>query len=295
MLQNKDSGKNSEKKERTKKAFVVSKRFGLILLGILLFLLVFLYIQNQYLVVSTYEYMNEAIPENLNGYRIVQISDLHNTNFGIGNKRLIHKIKKLNPDMIVITGDIVDGTHTDVSAAVSFVQAAVEMAPVYYVTGNHEHWLNKSDKERLFQGLKACGCVILANKYEKVDGFYIVGLLEENLRDKHLPKLMEEINSKEEDAFTVLLAHKPENFILYAENGVDLVFCGHAHGGQFILPYFGPVFSPDQGFWPKLVMGVHQKDDTTMVISRGLGNSSFPFRLFNYPEIVCVELKTTQK
>lgn len=290
MLQNKDS----EKKGRAKKVFVVSKRVGLILLGILLALLVFLYIQNQHLVVTIYEYYNELIPENLDGYRIVQISDLHNTNFGIGNKRLINKIEKLNPDMIVITGDIVDGTHTDVSTAVSFVQAAVEMAPVYYVTGNHEHWLNKSDKKRLFQGLNASGCVILANEYEKVDGFYIVGLLEENLRDNHLPKLMEEINGLEEEPFTILLAHKPENLILYAENGVDLVFCGHAHGGQFILPYFGPVFSPDQGFWPELVMGVHQKNDTTMVISRGLGNSSFPFRLFNYPEIVCVELKSAQ-
>ena len=94
------------------------------------------------------------------------------------------------------------------------------------------------------------------------------------------------------EAFTVVLAHEPQYIKQYACSNVDLVLSGHAHGGQFRIPFFGGIVAPDQGFFPKYSEGIHVEQDTTMVISRGLGNSIIPLRLFNYPEIVCVELKT---
>ncbi len=250
-------------------------------------LLIFCWWQNNMLTVSQYEYSSPKTA-GLDGFRIVQISDLHNKNFG---NRLIDKITELNPDIIVITGDIVDSNHTNIGNALEFAEKSAETAPSYYVTGNHEYWLEISEREELMDGLKSAGIKILDDETVTVEkngvSFSLTGI-----DDNTLTGDFRDILPSDESSLNILLAHEPQYINSYSSWGsVDLVFTGHAHGGQFILPFIGGVVAPDQGFFPQYTDGMHKSGDTSMVISRGLGNSVIPLRLFNFPDIVCVDLK----
>lgn len=260
-------------------------------LWIVVFLLaiVFFWWENNALVVSEYTFVTEEIGESVNGFRIVQISDLHNKRFGKNQNRLIERLKECNPDIIVITGDLVDSSHTDIEKAMEFVEGAVKLAPVYYVTGNHEKWLE--EEEQLLEQLERAGVNCLMNRTEIITvqetSLYLLGLDDANLLDDTLNGLV----AKTEDGFTLLLAHEPQNLFRYSACGMDLVLSGHAHGGQFRLPFVGGVVAPDQGFFPEYTAGLYKDGNTSMIVSRGLGNSIIPIRIFNRPEIVCVELK----
>lgn len=258
---------------------------------VVLFICFFWY-ENHHLTVTTYTYQSEKTDADLDGYRIVQISDLHNAEFGHDNKKLLKKISELEPDIIVITGDIVDSNHTDIQTSVSFVKQAVLISDVYYVTGNHEYWLTKEEQAELFNGMAQAGAVILNNECVDISvgesGFCLIGLDDNSLSNGTLDHLISEID---DDKLSVVLAHEPQYFSKYASTGCDLVLTGHAHGGQFILPFVGAIIAPDQGFFPEYTSGEHHEKDTTMYISRGLGNSIIPVRLFNDPEIVCVDLQ----
>ena len=251
----------------------------------------FLGYQNKHPVVDNFIVQSEKISGNLEGFKIVQISDLHNANFGRDNDELLTLIKNQNPDMAVITGDLVDSNHTNINRALEFAQKVQEICPTYYVTGNHEYWLDEKDLDILLSGLRAGKITILENECVNIDkdnsSFILVGLDDRNLSDNTLANILQ--NHKGE--FTVVLAHEPQYISNYSGEKVDLVMSGHAHGGQFRLPFIGGVVAPDQGFNPQYTDGVYQINDTTMIVSRGLGNSIIPVRLFNYPEIVCVELK----
>lgn len=244
---------------------------------------------NKQIVVSTYFYGTKEADEADNRVRIVQVSDLHNARFGRNNARLIQKISDLNPDLIVITGDFVDSKDTRVDVAIEFASEAVRLCPVYYVTGNHEHWLDAETYATLMEELKALGVVVLEN--EKVlirkeeTFFYLIGLDDKHLSDATLKDLLEGT----EHEMTVVLAHEPQYFSKYAGTGADLVLAGHAHGGQFRFPFLGGVVAPDQGLFPKYTAGEFFENNTTMIVSRGLGNSVIPFRILNFPELVCVE------
>ncbi len=259
--------------------------------SIILLILLFCLVQNKWLTVSHYTYQSGKVPEPLDGYRIVQISDLHNARFGIDNRWLISKVQKLQPDMIVLTGDIVDSGFTNIEVAIAFAAQATEICPTYYVTGNHENWLTQEDKDYLINGLKETGVVCLSDEAVTInkDGamLSLIGLNDESLWDNTLQNLSAELPAEN---LKILLAHEPQYFDKYAGAGVDLVLSGHAHGGQFRLPFVGGLVAPDQGFFPEYTEGQHTKANTTMIISRGLGNSIIPVRLFNLPEIVCVEL-----
>lgn len=262
---------------------------------VVLALFLFFWYENHHLVTTVYEYRSGTVGKELSGYRIVQISDLHNARFGKDNRKLLDQITSLNPDMIVITGDLVDSNHTNVERAVDFVRAAAEICPVYYVTGNHEYWLEDAERTELFAELEEAGAVILDNQRVSVsaDGgkFDLIGLDDGNLSDGTLKEL---IGQCEEETLKVVLAHEPQYFSRYSETDADLVLSGHAHGGQFILPFVGAVVAPDQGLFPEYTSGRHERNGTTMYISRGLGNSVIPVRLFNDPEIVCVELRAEE-
>ncbi len=259
---------------------------------LLIVVLVFCLVQNNYLTVTYYTYENALIPECFEGYRIVQISDLHNAVFGAENKHLIGKVAEQKPDMIVLTGDLVDSGHTNPDVAIAFAKRCVAMAPTYYVTGNHENWLEASEKEFLLAELANVGVCCLNDEFVQITkeegAFTLIGLKDESLRGGTLHKVME---GTDVGQLRILLAHEPQYLEHYAENGVDFVFSGHAHGGQIRLPFVGGVVAPDQGFFPRYTEGMHVMGDTTMIISRGLGNSIIPLRMFNLPEIVCVELK----
>lgn len=268
------------------------KKKRLIDLAIVLVLLLFCWFENKHLTTTYYSYESGKIPEAFDGFRIVQISDLHNASFGFDNKSLLGKIKKLEPDMIVITGDIVDANHTNINVAVDFAREAAAIGPTYYITGNHEDWLDEDERERLIAGLKEAGVICMDDEIIQIekDGsfFGLIGLNDASLTNSTLKNLVSDL---EEDELTILLAHEPQYIEKYSRSHVDLVLSGHAHGGQFRLPFVGGLVAPNQGFFPKYTEGTHIEGDTTMIISRGLGNSIIPVRLFNLPEIVCVDLK----
>ena len=260
-----------------------------IVLLIVIALLLFCNFQNKHLETTHYTYEAEQLGVDLEGYRIVQISDLHNAKFGKNNQRLVDRIRECDPDMIVLTGDLVDSNHTNVDRAVQFVDEIVKICPVYYVTGNHEYWLDTSEYENLMDGLASAGVVILDDQVVEISRgdakLRLVGLDDKSLADGTLEALL-----SDEKELTVVLAHEPQYFARYAGTGVDLVLSGHAHGGQFRLPFVGGIVAPDQGFLPEYTAGEYYMNGTEMIVSRGLGNSVIPVRLFNYPEIVCVEL-----
>lgn len=270
-----------------------------IVLLIVIALLLFCSYQNRHLETTYYTYKAEHLDAEFDGYRIVQISDLHNAKFGKDNQKLVDRIRECEPDMIVLTGDIVDSNHTNVDRAVQFVDEIVKICPVYYVTGNHEYWLEKSEYDELIDGLIGAGVVILDDQVVEISRgdakFRLVGLDDKSLADGTLGTLLNNAQNvahedSEKKEFTVVLAHEPQYLARYASTGVDLVLSGHAHGGQFRLPFVGGIVAPDQGFLPEYTAGEYYMNGTEMIVSRGLGNSVIPVRLFNYPEIVCVEL-----
>ncbi|MCM1399392.1 MAG: metallophosphoesterase [Clostridium sp.] len=279
------STKNKPKQKKIKK--------WIILACVAVGLFCFAWYENHHLVITYYDYQSDKIGSDLNGYCIVQISDLHNATFGRDNKKLISKIKGLSPDMVVITGDIVDSSHTDIDAAVQFVSIIAKEYPTYYVTGNHEYWLEETDRHTLMKGLEQAGAIILNNEKITISAgaetFELIGLDDKSLGDSTLKNLTENCGDRD---FILVLAHEPQYIQEYSNTKTDLLLCGHAHGGQFILPFIGAVVAPDQGFLPAYTAGEYQQNELTMFVSRGLGNSVIPIRLFNDPEIACIKLRS---
>ena len=258
---------------------------------------------NTALEINEYTIVSDEIPQDFDDFRIAQISDLHNDEFGEGNEKLVRLLSRSCPDMIVITGDLIDSRHTNIGIALEFVQQAMKLAPVYYVSGNHESRV--LEYEALKTGLIEAGVVILENQKVRItrNGAYIalIGIDDPSFRNKDLfedgasasASALSELQN-ESDGYTVLLAHRPELFHTYANAGIDLVFSGHAHGGQFRLPFIGGLFAPHQGFFPKFDAGLFSEGSTSMIVSRGLGKSIIPLRFNNRPEIVVAELKSVE-
>lgn len=253
---------------------------------------------NQALEVNEWTVSDRDIPDTFSGYRIAQISDLHNAEFGEHNEELLSMLAGTAPDIIVLTGDLVDSRRTDVGVAADFAAQAMEIAPVYYVTGNHESRLKRLFPD-LEARLEAAGVTVLRGEAVLLnrDGQQIQLLGVDDITfytgnwEDQLPEDLERL--KKEGLYTVLLSHRPDLLKLYEKAGVDLVFTGHAHGGQIRLPWIGGILAPDQGFFPKYDSGLYTLGETNLMVSRGLGNSLFPFRVNNPPEIVVVELTTT--
>ena len=253
--------------------------------------------ENRTVSVTSYTVKSSRLPAALEGYRIAQVSDLHNETFGDGNDILLQLLQEAEPDIIVITGDLIDSVETDLSVGIAFAEAAVSIAPTYFVTGNHEAAIRKH--RQLARDLKAVGVTVLRDEKITVtagnESLTILGLKDPNFfpgnpaeaAGQSLTKLM----TDEEDTYTILLAHRPELFDVYVAGGVDLILSGHAHGGQFRLPWIGGLYAPAQGLFPAYDGGCYTEGNTTMVVSRGIGNSRFPFRVNNPPEIVLVELR----
>ena len=249
--------------------------------------------------VNEYEIVSDRIPEAFAGFRIAQVSDLHNAEFGEGNEKLIQLLSQTDPDIIVITGDLIDSRHTDIEIALDFARQAVKIAPVYYVSGNHEARVR--EYEDLKMGLAEAGVVILENQKVQItregESITLMGIDDPSFQEDYLFGDSESVARQaienlqnESDGYTVLLSHRPELFNLYVDTGMDLVFSGHAHGGQFCLPFIGGLVAPNQGFFPKYDAGQFTEENTTMIVSRGVGNSIIPIRVNNRPEIVVATL-----
>jgi len=253
----------------------------------------FLYVNNHWIVITERTYENKKIPRQFDGFRITQISDLHDALFGENQEKLIEKVRKTNPDVILITGDLIDSNRYDLEQSLMAVRGFVNIADVYYVIGNHEVAVNRV--EEIYDALEGMGVHILPNAaamVERAGEAIAIAGIEDPLNGVDTQTMLNKaLSDVPERLFTVLLAHRPEKFGIYAKNEIDLVFSGHAHGGQIRLPFVGGLVAPGQGFFPEYTAGFYKKIDTTMNVNRGLGNSGAPFRIFNFPEISVVELK----
>lgn len=252
--------------------------------------------------VTEYTVSPANLPKSFNGFRIVQVSDLHNDKFS----GLLEKISDAKPDIIVLTGDLIDFYETDIPVAVEFAKNVVKIAPVYYVSGNHEYRTGQYDVLR--PQLIEAGVKVLESETVKInrngEEISITGINdptffgsgEDNADMDAFSAELKMLAEGADSDVNILLSHIPQILPLYAECGFDLVFTGHAHGGQFRFPIIGGgFFAPGQGWWPDYSEGMHTSGNTDMIISRGLGNSAFPLRLFNRPELVICELSGETK
>ncbi len=248
---------------------------------------------------SKYNVKSPKIPTAFDGFRIAQVSDLHNAEFDRYNSTILAPIFYSEPDIIVITGDMIDSRNTDVDVAISFAQKAVNMAPVYYVNGNHESRVPE-EYEKLKKGLTEVGVTILENSSVDItvgdETITLIGIDDPAFAIKHIDDTAEQNIAhqlmsvlSDNNNYKILLAHRPEYFDVYAGK-VDLVLSGHAHGGQFIIPFVGGLAAPGQGLFPEYYKGLYTEENTNMIVSRGIGNSIIPFRINNKPEIVIAEL-----
>ena len=253
--------------------------------------------QNQFIQINEITIKCETLPEDFAGYKIVQVSDLHNAEFGENNEDLLSLIKEQNPDIIVVTGDIVDSRRTNVQIARDFINNASEIAPVYYVTGNHEARVAMEDEIDFIELNENVNVLhnqsVLLEKGESA--IQLIGVDDPDYRAvkdsaEYMDKRLDLYCDNE--YFKILLSHRPELFETYVENEMNVIFSGHAHGGQVRLPFIGGVIAPHQGFFPTYDAGLfYATNDATMVISRGLGDSILPLRINNPPELVVATLE----
>ena len=255
---------------------------------------------NTALELNTYTISSSKLPQGFGGYRIAHVSDLHNAEMGKNNEKLLTMLRDADPDMIAITGDLVDSRNTDIEVALQFVREAVKIAPCYYVTGNHEARISKYDE--LKAGMEAAGVTVLEDVRTKIsmegETITLIGVNDPSYQTDYLFGDSETVmNTKledlhtEHDGFTILLSHRPELFDTYVDQDIDLVLSGHSHGGQFRLPFIGGLVAPNQGLFPEYDAGIYTEDNTNMLISRGVGNSILPFRINNRPEVILIELQ----
>ena len=313
---------------RSKKRVVAEWLFGLFSFVYFLF-----YWENNVVDVEVYETSDPRIPRELDGLTIVQVSDLHGKTFGRGNKKLLDKIRARRPDLIAITGDLIDERDPSPDYARRTVDAFKEIAPVFYVTGNHEGAFIKSLRDDVLAAIENAGAFMLEGVRVELsrgtDGALVVETLGKDSERAPTPRsvllagicdpkktyasetsrtgplwreseivdeLLDEVPN-DPTQYSILLSHRPEQIRKYAEHKFDLVLTGHAHGGQFRLPLLLPngLFAPEQGYFPRYTSGRYVLDDTTEIVSRGLGPSVIPTRLFNRPCLVVCVLKTQEQ
>lgn len=272
----------------------------IIVMAVIIAIGVFLYLQNNIIDITKYNLKYDKANEPI---RIVQLSDLHSKPF----KKVLKKIDEIKPDIICITGDYINDREKSKKKMLKYAKALVARAKVYYITGNHERRLENFDE--LMDELSKVGFIVLLNRvsvyYDK--GFEIDFLgLDENQANfddymarkkgtfeyKDMSPYFKQLN--ELGGYKIVLSHFPENFegvkeMNYSQYDFDLQLSGHAHGGQFCLPFIGPVYSPGQGLKPKYAKGSFG-NRPKLIVSRGLGNAEFPFRLFNHPEINVINI-----
>ena len=256
--------------------------------------------QNKKLKVRKTTLKFDKLPQAFDNFKIAQVTDIHCDKVGHSDLSFINKIKNFNPDMIVITGDILDSYNNNMDIAYNILSQLAIVAPCYFVSGNHELRLPE-EYEQLINRMKKLNITHLHNSKlfitKNNESINLVGVEdynffknEDNLNHRaNFIKTLKELYSS--NHFNILLSHRPEKFPIYADIKYELIFSGHAHGGQWRIPFVGGIFSPSQGFFPKYTNGNYVLEDSTMIVSQGLGNSSFPIRINNRIELILATLK----
>ena len=275
-----------------KKRGYLAKLWRLVLLAVVL--AGFWYFENRTIATETFQVSSDRLPSAFDGLRVVELADLHGEEFGPGNRDLVEAVQAAKPDLIALDGDLAD-EDTDLEVIRTLAGKLVKIAPTYYVTGNHE-WAMDGRKE-LFAILEEAGVTALHNEYFLLerDGQSIVvaGVDDPNGPwDQKTPEaLTEEIHTACGDPYILLLAHRNDQLERWDALGLDTVLTGHAHGGVIRLPGVGGLLGTGMQFFPEYTAGIYRKGRTAMLVSRGLGNSGIPFRLFNRPHLPVVVLR----
>lgn len=227
-----------------------------------------------------------GLPREFSGLRVLQLSDLHGRTFGTGNGLLLDAAVRARPDLICITGDLFE-EETELTTLEPLIRRLCDLAPVFYVTGNHE-WQRQDLKECLKE-LERWGAVVLRNEYRllvwETAAIAVLGVDDPcGPYDQKTPaQLMEELRREQgEDCFVLALDHRNDRLDLWRSLGADLVLSGHCHGGVIRLPFVGGLIGPDRGLFPDYDAGLYCREQTQLYVSRGLG---FPLRLFNRPHL----------
>ena len=274
------------------------KKKWLIRLGLILFLIWMIW-GNLSIATTYFTISNNRVPDEFDGFKIAHLSDIHDKDI---RRALQQSLENESLDIIVITGDLIDSKNPDIEQAVDLVKYLQTIAPVYFVTGNHEAWSGVYN--RLEKKLIETGVHVLANERILIkqgnESILLMGVqdpsfdIESNLLSEESALIEGTLQTLTEDsaAYSILLSHRPELFDVYVRHQIDLVFSGHAHGGQFRLPFIGGLIAPDQGLFPTYTSGIYEEEKTQMVVSRGLGNSIIPIRFNNRAEIVLIELQS---
>ena len=248
------------------------------------------------IVKSEYTVSSDNLPRSFDGFTVAQLSDIHGHMFGKNGHRLVEKLEAASPDIIVISGDLADEDTEDFGEMEAFLSALVEIAPTYYVSGNHEFWADcLGELEEIFEN---SGVSYLKNEYVFIersgDKIALLGVEDPN-GPKGMIKpteLVEQLEQKEGESFRLLLGHRNDWREKYPDLDVDVIFSGHAHGGIVRLPFVGGVLGTNMNLFPEDVDGALESGRYTLIVSRGLGNSVPIPRFLNNPELVIVKMKS---
>ncbi len=274
-------------------------RIGRVLLILLILSIVFLmffFDQQNKLQTETVTVTSSGVPEAFDGLRIVQLSDLHGHEFGMEHETILRKVRELEPDLIAITGDLID-QESQMDLMLLLAEDLVKIAPTYYVTGNHEWAIRKAGE--LKEELARRGVRVLSNEYEILerDGTTVAIAGIDDPNGPADQKTGVQLRSEIEADYTVLLAHR-NTVEEYADWGYDLVLCGHGHGGIVRIPVVDiGLLDTNREFFPEYDSGLYPMGDGFCFVSRGLGSNTVPvraFRLFNRPHLPLLVLGTTE-
>jgi len=298
------------------------KRIMRLFLVVLVLFLATVYFQNSWLQVSSYTITSPKVPEAFNGYKIVQLSDLHSRKFGSDNEKLIHKLQVIKPDIIVTTGDMKNSVNDNGQVFLVLLKQLAGQYPVYYVSGNHEQiaeYKTPKEHQAYMEQIRQQGVVVLDDHTTKItaagESINLYGLIlplryykakntATYIGEKPFNKAFIEqaIGKPDPGSFTILMTHNPLYFDDYADWGADLTLTGHMHGGVIRIPFIGGLLSPERSFLPHYDAGkfVIQQDnrEAALLINRGMGNETMNVkginvplpRVFNRPDITVIEL-----
>lgn len=274
------------------------KYFVIVIIICVLVFCVDLLLSQKYISITSYICENNKIKQN---FKIAHLTDLHNYQFGSKNQRLISKVKAEAPDVIFMTGDMLNADEERPEIMTDLIRQLVLIAPVYASLGNHElEYMQLYGNRDLIAQMEETGAVVLDKEYldmeingqeVRLGGVYGYVLSPDDKEDPEQTFMKE---FQDTDRFKILLSHVPEGLLLWKSMehwDVDLVFSGHVHGGQVRIPFVGGLYDPEEGYFPTYTKGMFECGNGTMVLSAGLGSSRGVPRVNNLPELVVCEVK----
>ena len=265
-------------------------------------------VSNKVISISRYTINSDKIPNAFDNFKILQLSDLHSKEFGNKNEELIKKIDQENPDVIFMSGDMVNSYDKNFEVFFQLVDNLSEKYSIYYILGNHEENLYDDDINEIINYLKEKNVNVINNtKIELTKDNEKINLYGLGYNQKYytqsgnkygndmqyteniISEMLGNVNTNE---YNILLTHSPLLFEAYSNWGADLVFAGHIHGGVIIVPFLGGLLSPEEKFFPKYYKGEYTLNNSKMIVNAGLGNGRIPIRMFNRPDVSVVTLKS---